>query len=77
MKKNIVIGVLSVITVLSIGYGYYQKREADRCIILAEQLAAKAEQLKSEVDSQRMAVHYLTRARNEALQALEESKNRK
>ena len=77
MKKNIVIGVLSVITVLSIGYGYYQKREADRCILLAEQLAAKAEQLKSEVDNQRLAVQYLTRARNEALQALEESKNRK
>ena len=77
MKKNIVIGVLSVITVLSIGYGYYQKREADRCIILAEQLAAKAEQLNSEVENQRLAVQYLTRARNEALQALEESKNRK
>lgn len=77
MKKNIIIGVLSVIAVLSLGYGYYQKKEADRCIILAEQLAAKAEQYKMEADREKLANHYLTRSRNEAIQALEQSKNTK
>lgn len=58
MKKNIVIGVLLVVTILSLAYGYMQKLDADRCIILAEQLAAKAEEYKKEAEIQKLTAEF-------------------
>lgn len=81
MKKNIVIGFLSVITVLSIGYGYYQKRGADRCIILAEQLATKAEAFSKEAEMERLNAQFQMRkaeeARNEAFRTLSQVETKK
>jgi hypothetical protein len=81
VKKNIVIGVLLVITVLSSGYGYYQKRKADRCILLAEQLATKAEMFRKEAEMERITAQFQRRkaegARNEALQAFTQVETRK
>jgi len=79
--KNIVIGVLSVITILSIAYGYMQKQEADRCISLAEQLATKAEMFSKEAEMLRLTAQFQMRkaeeARNEALRALSQVETKK
>jgi Mg2+/citrate symporter len=47
MKKNIIIGTLTILLVASISYGYYQKKRADRIENeLTQQLLMKAEMVK-------------------------------
>jgi Mg2+/citrate symporter len=47
MKKNIIIGTLTILLVASISYGYYQKKRADRIETeLTHQLMMKEEMVK-------------------------------
>jgi Tfp pilus assembly protein PilO len=47
MKKNLVIALLAVISVLSLSYAFYQKREADKF----EQMALESEQKAIEMQT--------------------------
>jgi Tfp pilus assembly protein PilO len=60
MKKNLTIGLLTLTTVLSIAYGYYQKRRADvnetranENERLAREMTIKAEEQQKLAEEQR------------------------
>jgi Tfp pilus assembly protein PilO len=44
MKKNLVIALLAVVSILSLFYGFYQKNEADRFHTMAQEMQMQAEQ---------------------------------
>ncbi|MHC1705012.1 MAG: hypothetical protein AB9846_14090 [Tenuifilaceae bacterium] len=47
MKKNIIIGVLTIITILALTFGYFQKVRADKAEEeLAKELSMREEMLK-------------------------------
>ena len=45
MKKNLIIGILSVVSVLSMGFAYYQRTIARRCEIIAVESVRRAEEM--------------------------------
>ena len=60
MKKNFIIGLLTLVTVLSIAYGYYQKNRADENELranenerLAREMMIKAEDHLKRAEQQR------------------------
>jgi len=60
MKKNIIIGLLTIISLLSLTYGYYQKERADKQEALnieqsqiAREALIRAEQSQKEAEMQR------------------------
>jgi Tfp pilus assembly protein PilO len=60
MKKNLIIGLLTLVTVLSIAFGYYQKDRADKNEIradenerLAREMTIKAEEQQKLAEQQR------------------------
>jgi hypothetical protein len=81
MKKNLIIGLLTIVSLLSLTYGYFQKQRAD----IQEALAAEnakiakeqqimAEQSRKEAEIQRMMAMEQTAM---ALKALDEAKRKK
>ena len=61
MKKNLIIGLLTIVSLLSLTYGYLQKQEADKQKALAIENAKiareaeiRAEQSQKEAEEQRM-----------------------
>jgi hypothetical protein len=88
MKKNLIIGPLTIISLLSLTYGYFQKQRADEQEALALENARIArkqqimvEQSKEEAERQRMmALANEQRAMEQAAmaqKALEEAKRKK
>lgn len=60
MKKNLIIGLLTLVTVLSIAYGYYQSDRADENEVranenerLAREMMIKAEEQQKIAEQQR------------------------
>lgn len=53
MKKNLIIGLLTLVAVLSIAYGYYQKDRADENERLAREMMIKAEEQQKLAEQQR------------------------
>jgi hypothetical protein len=60
MKKNLIIGLLTIVTVLSLAYGYYQKDRADENELranenerLAREMMIKAEEQQKLAEQQR------------------------
>ncbi len=88
MNKNIIIGLLTVVSVLSLTYGYVQKQRADEQeaiamenIKIANEQRIMAEQAAKEAERQRiMAAASEHRAMEQAAmaqKALEDAKRRK
>lgn len=88
MKKNLIIGLLTIISVLSLIYGYMQKQRADEQEALAIENAKIAreqqiiaEQSRKEAEMQRMiAIENEQRAMEQAamaMKALENAKGKK
>ena len=88
MKKNLIIGLLTIVSLLSLTYGYLQKQEADKQKALAIENAKiareaeiKAEQSQKEAQIQRdIAVMNAHRAMEQAVmaqKAMEDAKRKK
>ena len=88
MKKNLIIGLLTIVSLLSLTYGYFQKQRADEQEVLATENAKiareaeiRAQQSQKEAEMQRMiAISNEHRAMEQtamALKALEEAKRKK
>jgi hypothetical protein len=79
MKKNLIIGLLTIVSLLSITYGYFQKEKADEQEALAIENAKiareaeiRAEQSQKEAEMQRqIAIMETHRAMEQAEMALE------
>ena len=74
MKKNIIIGLLTIISLLSLTYGYYQKERADKQGALnieqshiAREALIRAEQSQKEAEMQRRI------AEENAIRAMEQA----
>lgn len=46
MKKNRMIVILTIVSILSISYGYYQKSRADESVRIATELKNQVEELR-------------------------------
>jgi hypothetical protein len=55
MKKNIIIGLLAMTTLLFFVFGYLQKLEADRIAIQAEQWKVETEKYRKESEIHRIS----------------------
>lgn len=85
MNKNIIIGLLTVVSVLSLTYGYVQKQRADEQeaiamenIKIANEQRIMAEQAAKEAERQRtMAEHRAMEQAAMAQKALEDAKRKK
>lgn len=81
MKKNLIIGLLTIVSLLSLTYGYFQKERADKQEALAiengkiaREAEIRAEQSQKEAEMQRrLAVEQTAMA----LKALDEAKKKK
>ena len=81
MKKNLIIGLLTIVSLLSLTYGYLQKKEADKQKALAIENAKiareaeiRAEQSQKEAEEQRM-IALINEAK--AMKILDEVKKKK
>lgn len=52
MKKNLVIALLAVVSVLSLAYGFYQKQEADKFELMAQENERQAIEMRSLAEQQ-------------------------
>jgi Flp pilus assembly protein TadB len=85
MNKNIIIGLLTVVSVLSLTYGYVQKQRADEQeaiamenIKIANEQRIMAEQAAKEAERQRtMAEHRVMEQAAMVQKALEDAKRKK
>ncbi len=88
MRKNLIIGLLTIVSLLSMTYGYFQKERADEQEALAieqskiaREAVIKAEQSQKEAQMQQaMAVAEAHRAMEQSLiaqKALEDAKRKK
>jgi len=88
MKKNLIIGLLTIVSLLSLTYGYFQKERADEQEALAiengkiaREAEIRAEQSQKEAEMQRnLAIVNEHRAMEQtamALKALDEAKKKK
>lgn len=85
MKKNLIIGLLTIISVLSISFGYYQKDRADKNELkanenerLAREMMIKAEeQMKMAEQQRRIAEVNAMEAMRQREIAQDELNNRK
>lgn len=78
MKKNIAIIILTVITFLSVMFGWIQKLKADEQMMLARQLALEAQRRLEEIEEclkeahfQRTRAEHQTRLLEERLKRLD------
>jgi len=53
MKKNVIIGLLTIVSLLSLTYGYFQKIRADVQEAIAREALIRAEQSQKEAEMQR------------------------
>ena len=78
MKKNLIIGFLTIVSLLSLTYGYFQKERADEQEKIANEAMTKAEQNQREAEMQsQLAEKMAQRAKEQQLIAekvLSESK---
>jgi hypothetical protein len=85
MKKNIIIGLLTLVSVLSITYGYYQKNRADKNELRADEneqrareMMMRAEEQQKLADQQRvLAQANMLEAHRQRMLAEEELKKRR
>jgi Flp pilus assembly protein TadB len=85
MKKNVIIGLLTAVSVLSLTYGYVQKERADEQeaiamenLKVASEQRIMAEQAAKEAERQRtMAEHRAMEQAAMAQKALEDAKRKK
>lgn len=54
MKKNLIIALLAVVSVLSLAYGFYQKQEADKFELMAQENERQAIEMRSLAEQQQM-----------------------
>ncbi len=52
MKKNLIIALLAVVSVLSLAYGFYQKQEADKFELMAQENERQAIEMRSLAEQQ-------------------------
>lgn len=88
MKKNLIIGLLTIVSLSSMTYGYFQKQRADEQealaienVQIAREAEIRADQSRKEAEMQRrLAIVNEQRAMEQtakALKALEEVKKKK
>jgi len=53
MKKNLIIGLLTIVSLLSLTYGYLQKERADEQEKIAKEAVIRADQNQKEAEMQR------------------------
>lgn len=54
MKKNLIIALLAVVSVLPLAYGFYQKQEADKFELMAQENERQAIEMRSLAEQQQM-----------------------
>jgi Tfp pilus assembly protein PilO len=52
MKKNVIIALLAVVSVLSLSYGFYQKQEADKFELMAQENERVASEMRTVAEHQ-------------------------
>ena len=85
MKKNVIIGLLTIVSLLSLSYGYYQKEGANKQEALnieqsqiAREALIRAEQSQKEAEMQRqIAVMNAQRAMEQAEMAMKTTSEEK
>ncbi len=63
MKKNVIIALLAVVSVLSLSYGFYQKQEADKFEQMAQENERLAIEMRMEAEQQKSLAEQAARYR--------------